>query len=181
MEMPVYVPYKMERLHWAFMRTCWFYKIYTSHKRLSWTPPKTTITLFYKSLSLKGGTVTRHPCDTFHRFLPQLATICHNLWSLSSPQNSTNFYSKDNPSPPPESVYTHRRAHPVPIPYSLYAYSPSNQVNDINPSLLSPTFFLYTMSWLHHTVHVHSLIISTLLYIIVAYTYSVTVRHKKNI
>ena len=34
--------------------------------------------------------------------------------------------------------------------------------------------FPYVISWFHYTVHVHSLIISTLLYIIVTCTYSVT-------
>ena len=41
------------------------------------------------------------------------------------------------------------------------------------PFFLFPTFFPYIMSWLHHAVHVHSLIISTLLHIIVAYARSV--------
>ena len=45
---------------------------------------------------------------------------------------------------------------------------PSNQVPDIYP------FFPYTTSWLYHTVHVHSLIISTLLHIIATRTHSVT-------
>ena len=36
-----------------------------------------------------------------------------------------------------------------------------------------PTFFFYVMFWFHHTVHIYSLIISTLLYIIATYTYSV--------
>jgi len=38
------------------------------------------------------------------------------------------------------------------------------------------TFFPYATSWLYYTVYVHSLIISTLLYIIITYTYSVTLR-----
>ena len=38
-----------------------------------------------------------------------------------------------------------------------------------------PTFFPYATSWFHHTVHVRSLIISTLLHIIATRTHSVTV------
>src|SRR6266704_3447883 len=65
---------------------------------------------------------------------------------LPSPRNSTNFHRKDNSTPPPESVCAQHRACPVPVPCLLCACSPSNQVNNINSSLLFPTFFPYATS-----------------------------------
>ena len=49
------------------------------------------------------------------------------------------------------------------------------------PSLYFLTFFPYVISWLYYTVHVYSLIISTLLYIIITYTYSITLYCVKNL
>ena len=97
--------------------------------------------------------------------------ICRSLpQSIISakPQNSTNFYCKDN-SIPNLSTYS-----TTPILYLFRAYSLNNQVNNINPSLLSLTFFPYITSWLYHAVYIYSLIISTLLHIIITHTHSVT-------
>ena len=47
------------------------------------------------------------------------------------------------------------------------------------PFSLFLTFFLYIISWLYYIVHVYSLILSILLYIIAAYTYSITLYYIK--
>ena len=151
---------------------------------------------------MKSAPVTGYPRDTFHHNLLFSTAIHHNLQyvcnmseicpqyvrnmsairlqylqypqPLPSPQNSTNFHCKDNSTPPPESICAQYRACPVPVPCLLCACSPSNQVNDINLSFLSLTFFPHATSWLHYTVHVHNLIISTSLYTIIACIHFVT-------
>jgi len=54
-----------------------------------------------------------------------------------------------------------------------------DQATKLTIYTLSPrflTFSPYATSWLHHAVHVHSLIISTLLYITIACARSVTIK-----
>ena len=102
---------------------------------------------------------TRPP--VFHRSLPQSIIS-------AKPRNSTNFHYKANSTPNLSTYST------TPVLCLFRACSPSNQVNNINPSLLSLTFFPYITSWLYHTVYIHSLIISALLHIIVTRTHSVT-------
>ena len=64
--------------------------------------------------------------------------------------------------------------------YNLKPIPPRVCVNQATKSIIYTLFsrflisFPYVMSWLHHTVHVRSLIISTLLYIIVTRTHFVT-------
>ena len=97
-------------------------------------------------------------CYKFHRNLPQSAVsakFCYNLPFLPNSVKSAEFHpNRDN-----------ARYSTVNLATKLMIYTPSS---------LFFTFFPYAMSWLHHIIHVLSLIISTLLYIIVAYTYFVT-------
>src|SRR6266576_3516843 len=75
--------------------------------------------------------------------------ICRSLpqsMISAKPRNSTNFHCKDNSTP---NLSTHST---TPVLCLFCACSPSNQVNNINPSLLSLTFFPYATSWLYHTV-----------------------------
>ena len=111
------------------------------------------------------GSVTGHPRDTFHHnppFPPQFAAISDLCQAHETPPISTAT-----------------RIRLCTTLCSFCACSPSNQVNDINPPFLSLTFSPYAISWLHHTVHIHSLIISTLLHIIATCTHSITLHYIK--
>ena len=111
-------------------------------------PPVSTV-FHYDLLQvlLQSAAICRSP--------PQSAIICRFCQILPSLLNSAEFrQNQDN-----------ARYSTVNLATKLTIYTPSS---------LFFTFFPYTMSWLHHTVHVLSLIISTLLYIIVACTYFVT-------
>ena len=81
----------------------------------------------------------------FYRILPSLL-------------NSAKFYQDYNLKPILPYIYINWATKSI-------IYTPSSHF------LIS---FPYAMSWFHHIVHVRSLIISTLLYIIATYTYSVT-------
>ena len=65
--------------------------------------------------------------------------------------------------------------------YNLKPILPHTYINWVIKSIIytpSPRFFIsfpYIIFWFYYTVYVHSLIISTLLYIIATYTYSVTI------
>ena len=88
-------------------------------------------------------------------FLLYSAVFCHIPLGLL---NSTKFCQGSCPSPVLPRVRVDRAT-------KLTIYTLSSH---------SPTFFPYVTSWLYYTVYVHSLIISTSLYIIVVCTYFVT-------
>jgi hypothetical protein len=85
----------------------------------------------------------------------QSAAFCH---ILPSPPNPAKFCQDRYPNP----ILLRAR---VDQATKLTIYTLSSRLL---------TFFPYATSWPHHTVHVYSLIISTLLHIIVACTHSVT-------
>ena len=89
------------------------------------------------------------------RNLRQSTAICHILPSLP---NSAKFCQDHDPKP----ILPRVRVNWV---TKLMIYTLSSRFL---------IFFFYVMSWFYHTVHIHSLIISTLLYIIATCTYSVT-------
>ena len=95
----------------------------------------------------------------FYYNIYDIHNVCNFCWILLSLPNSTKFCQD----------------------YDLKSILPHIRVNWVIKSIiytLSSCFlisFPYIMSWFHHTVYVHSLIISTLLYIIATYTYSVTI------
>ena len=110
---------------------------------------------------------THPPVSTVHK-----TAICRDLW-----QSNGNL---------PYSALFRQ----VPLNSAIFCQVPPNsakfyqdhvpRVNQATKSTICtlssrfPTFLPYATSWPYYTVHVHSLIISTLLYIIVAYIHSVT-------
>ena len=132
---------------------------------MSWDTPVTS----YTCLPVSTDSAIRDRSRDC-RNLRQSTAICHILptcfyrnvrnfcWILPSLPNSAKFCQD----------------------YDLKPILPRTRVNQATKSIiytLSSCFlisFPYATSWLHYTVHVRSLIISTLLYIIATRTHSVT-------
>ena len=94
----------------------------------------------------------------FYRNICNIRDVCDFYQILPSLLNSTKFCQDYNLKPILPYIYINWATKL--IIYTLFSRF-----------LIS---FPYAMSWFHHTVHVCSLIISTLLYIIATRTYSVT-------
>ena len=90
---------------------------------------------------------------------PHVRDFCRTLPSLP---NSAKFYQDHDPKP----ILPRARVNQA---TKSTIYTPSSRF------LIS---FPYATSWLHHTVHVRSLIISTSLHIIATRTHSVTLAYK---
>ena len=97
----------------------------------------------------------------FYRNICDIRNVCNFCRILPSLLNSTKFCQNYNPKP----ILPRIRVNWV---TKLIIYTLSSRF------LIS---FPYAMSWFHYTVHVHSLIVSTLLHIIATRIYSVTKTH----
>ena len=110
--------------------------------------------------------------------LPQSAAFCHILSLLQDyPVFAISAVSAEFCRILPSSAKFCQNRHLSPA-LPVHSIVPINLVTKrtlYTLFLLFFTFFPYVMSWLHHTVYVCSLIISTSLYIIIAYTHSVTI------
>ena len=109
--------------------------------------------------NLRQSTAICHILPTrFYRNICDIRNVRDFYRILPSLPNSAKFCQDYDPKPILPCARVNRAT-------KLMIYTPSSRF------LIS---FPYAMSWFHHTVYVRSLIISTLLYIIVTRTHSVT-------
>ena len=94
----------------------------------------------------------------FHRNICDIRNVRDFCWILPSLPNSAKFCQDHDLKPILPYTYVNQTTKSI-------IYTPSSRF------LIS---FPYIISWFHHIVYIHSLIISILLYIIITHTYSVT-------
>ena len=114
--------------------------------------------------NLRQSTAICHILPTcFYCSICDIRNVRNFCWILLSLPNSAKFCQDYNPKPI--------------LPCTRVNWATKLIIYTLSSCFLIS--FLYAMSWFHHTVHVHSLIISTLLYIIATRTHSVTITAKE--